>query len=269
MKFESFSEFASSGATYNGPATKRPQRHITSKYSFGDKKFILKKFGSEDQMKTEAAAYDALTENVDVLLPPRHFARGTYTLYDFITATSQCTPREIISDWTKIHARRDTLEIFPCEKPSHEEVEVVIARVRADDVLYGAERQCYADAIERGRRFLTHPKNRALIHGDLHLGNVVATRRGRFYLDLEFCGIKDPLIDLVPTLLFHSDWNERVIDAYSTQSTFKDDEIREGASIQAVFRGVSLIAIHKARAVKEEARKRARNIILNSLNILL
>jgi hypothetical protein len=269
MRFKNYQNFMNSGAVYEGPIAKRGQKHRTIKYSLEGHDFVLKQFRSEKEMIWEATAHDLLKSKSDLLLPDRYFLEENLILYDFIPETFKCTPLEAISDWIKIHAKQDIISLLPVECSKEIYVESVMSYVRARKDLYGPNNLNYVDIIERGKNFLTKPENLSVVHGDPHMGNVIGSKQGRAYIDLEVCCVKDPVVDLVSIILYHLDWKDRVVDFYCSESSIEEAEIRKTIPVHTIFRGVKLIFFHNERKIKEEIKLKARNRILKSLDSLL
>jgi fructosamine-3-kinase len=269
MVFNNYEELVNSSAIVVEKLGRKGTKHLSHKIKYGEKYLVLKRFRSSEEAQKESKAYDIIGKNTGLLLPKKYFTDGEFLLYEFIKTSSQCTPLELIHDWQEIHSNKDLVCFFEVEKPNREHVDWLAEKVIERKDLYGLYRKKYAEIIKQGINELTNPPDLGVVHGDLRLDNVICNKNEIFYLDLESCGTKDPISDLVPTVLFHIDWKNSVIELYNKITGINKRDINRRLAVLSMFRGTKLIGFHNQRNIKEELKIKARKRVIRSLDSFL
>jgi len=269
MEINNYKNLIESGAKFLEKLGKRGTKHFSYRVRCNGANYVLKKFRSERETRRESEAHDILSRRTKLLFPRKIFRDGEFILYEYICGTEECTPLEMVGDWRKVHIDCELSNYFDIDIPNIRHVEWLARKVAERGDLYGDNRREYSRIIKTGMVDLVSPPELCVVHGDLHLGNVITREGSRFYIDLESCAVRDPITDLVPAVLYHLDWKESLIQHYCEIANLDEKTIKRRLATLSVFRGTKLIGYHNNRDIKEEIKLKARRRIIKSLDSFL
>ncbi|MDP4039578.1 MAG: phosphotransferase [Candidatus Pacearchaeota archaeon] len=269
MEFNDYKSLEESGARFVEKLGRKGTKHISQRILCNGENYVLKKFRSESEAIRESKAHEILSEQTDLLLPRKIFRDREVILYEYILELGECTPIEMIEDWQKIHINNELANYFEVENPRAEYIEWLAGKIIERGDLYGKNRGEYSRIIKIGISDLVNPPELGVVHGDLHLGNVIVRGGFRFYIDLETCAVKDPITDLVPTVLNHLDWKDRLVQYYCGITGADEGAVKRRLTTLSMFRGTKLMGYQDNRNIKKEIKLKARRRIIKSLDSLL
>ena len=126
-------------------------------------------------------------------LDPRVYARDGFvvTLWTYYEPATpwQVSPADYASPLERLHAGMRTLDIpTPHFTDRIEQAQQLVASRDHTPALADADRKLFGDTLRRLRRVIgDRGAAEQLLHGEPHPGNVLATKNGLLFIDLETC----------------------------------------------------------------------------------